>query len=152
MLTTRPPAGVDHVRDYRARAVEGALEMHRDHFVPLILGHLRERRDVPVACVVDQDPDLAELAPNAVRGRLDVPEARHVHLDGEHAAPEPEPGDLGHDSSRPGNVAVPYRHVAAFAREAKADRAADPRRPAGHDRDSVFQGHKSSFRLRRALP
>ena len=57
----RPEPRVEHVRDRRLGHVEGARQVHLQHFVPVAGGHLRDGFVDRDARVVDEDVQPAVL-------------------------------------------------------------------------------------------
>ena len=92
-------------RQERADAVQLAPEVHREHPLPVLLAHLRQRAVHRHPGVVEQQVDLAELLVRALRERLDGVPLGHVGFDGEaaHAAR----GDLLRPSATRGSRRCP---------------------------------------------
>ncbi len=146
----RPTRPRDHGIEHGAAADDRALEVHRDHPVPRLLGAVDERFDHVDPGVVDQHVDLAELVdhlrePGAHRG-----DVGHVHADA--AGPRAElRADLLRRPRCGSRVQVGDRHRGALLREPGGDRQPDAAGGAGHDAHPPVQcTHLGSFRSNRA--
>ena len=79
-----------HDRRGLAQPVPGALQVHGDHLVELLLGHLAHRRVAGDAGVVDHDVQPAEPVDGRTDERVDIVAGRHVaaHRHGDVVAAE----------------------------------------------------------------
>jgi hypothetical protein len=80
------------------RGVERALEVHPDHVVPLLLGHVEDHPVPQDARRVDQDVEPPELAERGLDQALGRRVIGHVGAVGDRAAAAP--GDLARDLPR----------------------------------------------------
>lgn len=134
------------VRRRELRGVEGALEVHPDHVVPLVLGHV-EHHPVPQdARHVHQHVEPAELGERGADELLRGPVVGDVGGVGDGLAARRHDllGDQGRGTAvgartvEPGAEIVDH-HLRALARERSRHRGADSPARSGHDRDPSVQ-------------
>jgi hypothetical protein len=80
MLMTRPRATLEHVHERRLGHVEAARQVHAQHLVPVVDGHLPDRPVDGDAGIVDQDVQATVLVDHLVHDTLAVVKVAHVAL------------------------------------------------------------------------
>ncbi len=138
----RPPAAaLHHVAGSRLRGEKGALEVHAEHEVVVLLGDVEKRLADLDAGVVDEDVEATEGGDGGGDQALGL--RRHADVGAEH---DRLPAQLARSAPRRRALVllavVVHRHVGALAREAQGDRLPDAARAAGHEGRFAFESHR----------
>jgi hypothetical protein len=128
---------LDHHAPGGLAAEEDAGEVRPHHGVPLRSREPVERGANPVAGIVDQEVDAAELAHRLVHDPVHLGGVANVARDGQGAPPAG--ADLAGQCLERLEPPPAGHHVCAGRGELEGDRPADALAGAGHDRDAVLQ-------------
>src|SRR6516162_2330011 len=120
---------------------ELALERNRQHPVPLFLGDVENVLVVGDRDVVDQNIDAAEAFHHRLDHRGDV--AALGDVGGEQFGLAARPPDRAHDALAPRPVDVHDRNLGALGGEQLGDLLADIASGPSHDRNLIFELHRS---------
>ncbi len=134
--------------------MKGPAQVHVEHGVEVLVGHLRQRCAAHIARVVDQDVDAAELAQGRLDDRLTALGRRHRFRAGHRLTTGL--GDLADDrAGRPGVGTVAGERAAdvvdhdlgpAFGQQQRV-LAAKPAAAAGDDGHPVIESQGSTQRI-----
>jgi hypothetical protein len=141
-----PPIALDHLALRRPRAQKGALQMHRDDRVPIVVGHLVDQIVAGDAGVVDEDVERAEAQRDLLDQALDFVGDGDIGLEAERLDPIAR-GDLCRHRLGGVKIEIAQRHRSAVLGQPFGGRRADPARPAGDQRDASFRSSRHPLPL-----
>ena len=132
-----------HVRQARARGEECAVEVDRQHLLPVGEREILQRVHDLDAGIADKDVDAAECGDRRRHARVDRFLAGDVHRD-----PDGLPAggtDVGGDNVRGVEVEIGDRDARALAGERHRDGLAEAARGPGDDRGFALQFHHAAL-------